>query len=157
MLWQLSGISPDGDLLEGAVWASRLMADEIGDVGLPFLSLGRAAARVLPAGGSPGERLRVHLAALTSGAESARRDLVRIAGWTERARSATLGIKGNNPSKIIATLRDRPLSSTATIERTAGISRDTAERLLARLQEMGLVREVTGAKRFRIWAARTGS
>ncbi len=43
------------------------------------------------------------------------------------------------------------------IEQAAGISRDTAERLLARMQDMGLVREITGASRFRIWAARTYS
>ena len=39
------------------------------------------------------------------------------------------------------------------IEARAGISRDTAERLLARLRDLGLAREVTGGRRFRLWAA----
>ena len=37
--------------------------------------------------------------------------------------------------------------------RSCAISRDTAERLLARLERMGLVREATGTRRFRLWAA----
>lgn len=38
-------------------------------------------------------------------------------------------------------------------EECAGISRMTAERLLARMQEMVLIREVTGSRWFRVWRA----
>lgn len=44
--------------------------------------------------------------------------------------------------------------STAMVATAAGSSRDTAERLLARMAASGLVRELTGARRFRLWAAR---
>ena len=42
------------------------------------------------------------------------------------------------------------------VEAEAGISRITAERMLNRLAQMGLTREVTGGSRFRFWAANLG-
>ncbi|QDA36969.1 DUF1403 family protein (plasmid) [Paracoccus liaowanqingii] len=39
------------------------------------------------------------------------------------------------------------------METRAGISRPTAERMLKRLNELGLTREVTGNRRFRLWTA----
>lgn len=47
----------------------------------------------------------------------------------------------------------QPLMTTAMVEEQAGISRDTAERLLRGMQRDGLVREVTGTRRFRLWTA----
>ncbi|MDF3607057.1 hypothetical protein PE067_13495 [Paracoccus sp. DMF-8] len=43
---------------------------------------------------------------------------------------------------------------TADVATRAGVSRITAERLLARMQAMGLIREATGATRYRLWAAK---
>ena len=54
---------------------------------------------------------------------------------------------------MITALAAQPLVSAATVEESAGISRMTAKRLLARMQEMGLIREVTGSRRFRVWSA----
>lgn len=54
----------------------------------------------------------------------------------------------------LAVLAAHPLLLTADVARRARVSRITAERVLARLQDMGLIREATGAIRFRLWAAK---
>ena len=56
-------------------------------------------------------------------------------------------------ARVIAELAAQPLLSAAMLEAQTGISRDTAERLLARLRDLGLAREITGARRFRLWTA----
>ncbi len=151
MLWRLADLSPDGAAIEGAVWAARDMARAM--PGLAFLPLGRHGRAIWADGGPPKGRLSRHLAALARGAEDACRMLDRLADWAQAAREATATIKGQNPARIIAALAAHPVLHTAQVEELAGISRDTAERLLSRMRAMGLVREITGARRFRLWAA----
>ncbi|MDO5703557.1 MAG: helix-turn-helix domain-containing protein [Paracoccus sp. (in: a-proteobacteria)] len=151
LVWRLAGLSPVEDVVEGAVWAGRAMAERCG--ALSFLPMGAAGRRVWTRGGPPEVRLAAHLRAVTEGAEAARLWLIRLRDWALRAKSATARIKGDSAARIIEALLRHPLALTATIETEAGISRDTAERLLARMQIMGLVREVTGTRRFRIWGA----
>ena len=52
----------------------------------------------------------------------------------------TSRIKGTNPARVIAALVATPLVTAAMVAESAQVSRDTAERLLARLASMGLVR-----------------
>lgn len=151
MLWRLADLSPDGAAIEGAVWAARDMARAT--PALAFLPLGRHGRAIWADGGLPERRLSRHLAAVAQGAEDACRMLDRLADWAETAREATAAIKGSSPARIIAALAAHPVLHTAQVEELAAISRDTAERLLSRMRGMGLVREITGARRFRLWAA----
>ncbi|MDQ1902453.1 hypothetical protein RAH32_18695 [Paracoccus sp. WLY502] len=151
MLWRLADLSPDGAAIEGAVWAARDMARAV--PGLSFLPLGSHGRAIWADGGPARQRLSRHLAALARGTEDACRMLDRLADWAQSAREATATIKGRNPARIIAALAAHPILHTAQVEELAGISRDTAERLLSRMRTMKLVREITGARRFRLWAA----
>lgn len=151
MLWRLADLSPDSAAIEGAVWAARDMA--CATPGLVFLPLGRHGRAIWADGGPPAQRLSRHLAAVAQGTTDACRLLDRIADWTRAACEATDTIKGQNPARIIAALAAHPVLHTAQVEELAGISRDTAERLLSRMRRMGLVREITGARRFRLWVA----
>ncbi|WP_192877787.1 hypothetical protein [Paracoccus sp. SY] len=151
MLWRLAELSPDGAAIEGAVWAARDMARAL--PGLSFLPLGRHGRAIWADGGPARQRLSRHLAAVAQGTADACRMLDRIAAWSETAREATATIKGRNPARVIEALAAHPVLYTAQVENLAGISRDTAERLLSRMQTMGLVREITGTKRFRLWSA----
>ena len=151
MLWRLAELSPDDAAIEGAVWAARDMARAT--PGLAFLPLCRHGRAIWADGGPPEARLSRHLVALARGAEDACRMLDRLADWAQSAREATAAIKGQNPARIIAALAAHPVLHTAQVEDLAGISRDTAERLLSRMRKMGLVREITGARRFRLWVA----
>ena len=149
--WRLCGLSAPEALSESACWTARDMAT--GCEGLSFVPLGRHGRGVWIDGGPPGDRLRRHLSAVIHGTTEARQELARLADWRARAMLATARIKGDNPARVIAELAAHPLLSAAMIEGRAGISRDTAERLLARLRDLGLAREVTGGRRFRLWAA----
>lgn len=149
--WRLAELSAPECLTEPACWTGRDMAE--GCEALSFVPLGRAGRRVWIDGGPPAERLRRHLEAVLQGATEARRELRRVADWAARAQDAIAAIKGENPGRVIAVLAAHPLMTTAMVETATGISRDTAERLLARMQAMGIVREITGARRYRLWAA----
>ena len=148
--WALSDLSRDEGKVEGAVWSAGIMAADCS--ALPFVPLGGAARRLLHQGGPPAERLRAHCLAVLEGASAAGTLLHRLQDWSERAETLTAHIKGDGPARIIAALLAHPQALTSTIEIAAGTSRDTAERLLARLAGMGLVRELTGARRFRMWS-----
>lgn len=151
MLWRLAALSPDGAAIEGAVWAARDMARAT--PGLAFLPLGRHGRAIWADGGPPEQRLSRHLAAAQQGASDACRLLDRITDWARAACRATATIKGQNPARIVAALAAHPVLHTAGVADLAVISRDTAERLLVRMQRLGLVREITGTRRFRLWSA----
>ncbi|MDO5647253.1 helix-turn-helix domain-containing protein [Paracoccus sp. (in: a-proteobacteria)] len=139
--WRLSGLSPDDDVAEGATLTARLMARDC--VALPFVPVARAGLRL---GGGAADRLRDHLHAVQAAATAARHDLMRLRDWAARP------VRGN-AARIIAALLAHPIATTQMVEQAAGVSRDTAERHLARLAADGHVRELTGNSRFRLWAA----
>ncbi|SCY97016.1 HTH DNA binding domain-containing protein [Paracoccus tibetensis] len=73
--------------------------------------------------------------------------------WAVEAREATTGIRGENADRVIAVFAACPLVSAEDVAAGAGISRVTAERMLNRVTAMGVIREITGAARFRLWRA----
>ncbi|MDS9469132.1 hypothetical protein RGQ15_16325 [Paracoccus sp. MBLB3053] len=149
--WRIADLSSPECLVEPGTWTARDMAT--GMEALKFVPLGRAGRSVWIDGGTPADRMRRQLEAVLQGTTEARRELLRIADWALRARQATATIKGDNSARIIEALAANPLMTTAMVETATGISRDTAERLLSRMHSMGLLREVTGARRFRLWTA----
>ena len=151
LLWRQAGLSPPDRVIEPAVHAARLMAQ--GCERLSFAPLGPAGRRVWTAGGAVEERLAAHLAALSTGARASREEIRRIEAWAAEARRATAGIRGENAGRVIAVLAARPLASAEDVAAGAGISRMTAERMLNRMTELGVIREITGASRFRLWRA----
>ncbi|MFV0384393.1 hypothetical protein [Paracoccus sp. (in: a-proteobacteria)] len=151
MVWRLSDLSPVDDLVEAATWAARHMARCC--EALRFVPMGRHGRQVWTDTGDPATRLERHLTALSEGSAEARLHLVRVGEWAADALRRTAPIKGSNPARVIAALAAQPLMTTAMVEEATGASRDTAERLLARMYDMGLVRELTGTRRFRLWAA----
>lgn len=149
--WPLAGLSRDEDLAEAASFAARVAAADLDR--LPFAPLGVAGRRVWRDSGPVPDRLACWLAAFHAGANHARAEAMRLDAWAARAREATAFIKGDTPARVIAALRSAPLMTTEMVEQDIGASRNTAERMLARLLDMGLIREITGTRRFRLWAA----
>ncbi|MBM3606529.1 MAG: DUF1403 family protein [Alphaproteobacteria bacterium] len=152
-LWRGAGLSPAGQVVEPSVWSARHMAAGADD--LRFVPLGRHGRRIWTGYGPPEDRLAAHLAALRDGVQEARAQILHIRNWTQRACSTTAAIKGDNAARVIAVLAAQPLVSAMEVETLAGISRPTAERMLKRLTDLGLAREVTGHRRFRLWAVAT--
>lgn len=147
-LWPRLGVS--GSLLEAAVTGARLAARDAPGIGFTPIA---PARRLWTAEAAPTAHLRDWLRAVRNGAQTARLELTRLLHWQERALEATAAIKGRNSERLIAALLARPMLLTEEAARLAGVSRDTAERQLARMEKLGVIREVTGARRFRIWAA----
>lgn len=148
-LWRLAGLSDPDDLMEPATAAARIAAQENRLLGFAPLAPGRGAWSL----GAKPARFGDWLAAIRSGAQTAMMELNRVEAWARTARSATATIKGDTPAKLIAALAARPVLTTEAAATLTGISRDSAERVLAKLHAMGIAREITGAKRFRLWSA----
>ncbi|MTH64187.1 helix-turn-helix domain-containing protein [Paracoccus shanxieyensis] len=149
--WRIADLSAPECLVEPACWTARDMAT--GCEALRFVPLGRHGRGVWIDGGPARGRVARQLAAAEAGAVEARRELLRVIHWAARALQAVAPIKGENAARVVEALAAHPLMSTAMVEEATGTSRDTAERLLARMQAMGLIREITGARRFRLWTA----
>lgn len=149
-LWRLTDLSPDGHQLERTCWAARIMAEGAGP--LVMVPMGQWGRRVWMTGGDAEGFLGAWCGTVSAGCDEGFRTVQRLVAWSARAKRATARIKGGNAILAIDTLMAHPVLSAMAMESTTGLSRDTAERLLARLHGMGLVREVTGGKRFRLWA-----
>jgi Fic family protein len=63
--------------------------------------------------------------------------------------TAGLGRAAGNGHKVLETLFDRPIVSVADIESMTGTSYAAANKLVARLTELGILQEVTGYSRNR--------
>ncbi|MDH2328917.1 helix-turn-helix domain-containing protein, partial [Cereibacter sp. SYSU M97828] len=73
--------------------------------------------------------------------------------WQQRALAGMADLGGSNPARLIAALAARPYATAEDLAHAASVSRDTAERLLPKLHARGLLREITGRGRYRLWAA----
>lgn len=149
--WPLAGLSPDEDLMEPACFAARIATARLDN--LPFAPLGQAGRRIWRPGGTVADRLSAWLDAIRDGALGARAEALRLDDWVARATQTTARMRGDTAARVIAALRAVPVMTTEMVEQDIGASRDTAERVLARLHGMGLIREITGTRRFRLWAA----
>ena len=155
-LWPLAGIGPGGDLLEGAVIAARIAAEDGqggGQGGAIFGPVAMGGAGGLRRGGSPDERLACWLDGMEHAARIATRRIDRIESWREQAIAATRALSGRTSPRLIEALRDWPLVSAPMAGRLTDASRAAVQRNLAWMQERGLVVEVTGQGRFRMWRA----
>jgi hypothetical protein len=134
--------------LEAAVLAARIAAAD--PAAAPFLPLAFAGDRALRATGPVADRLRLWLA----GAETATRAMLahldRLALWEARALSAA---STTHARALVAACASRPQITAADAAALTGASRATAQRQLASFTSTGLLRELTGQGRFRVWTA----
>lgn len=150
-LWSLAGLGQSGDRMEAAVTAGRIAASE--GRGAVFAPLAMGGAGGLRASGAPAERLVRWLDGMETACLTAMRYMDDIEDWSARAKSATVSLSGKTPPALCRVLTEWPLVSAPMAERLTGSSRAAAQRNLAWMATQGLIREVTGQGRFRIWKA----
>ena len=75
--------------------------------------------------------------------DSFRQDLTRI---------HTLGRRAGSVLRVHETLKSRPVCSIRNMQERTGLSFPTASNSITLLEEMGIVREITGRKRGRVYA-----
>ena len=150
-LWSLAGLGQSGDRMEAAVTAGRIAASE--GRGAVFAPLAMGGAGGLRAGGAPAERLVRWLDGMETAYLTAMRHLDDIEAWSARAKAATVALSGRTPPILCQALTEWPLVSAPMAEQLTGSSRAAVQRNLVWMEVQGLIREVTGQGRFRMWKA----
>ena len=150
-LWSLAGLGLQVEGLGAAVTAVRIAASE--GKGAVFAPLAMGGAGGLLTGGPPAARLARWLDGMVTGCLTAMRHLDDIEAWAARAEAEMTPLSGKTPRGLRAILTEWPLISAPMAEALAGASRAAVQRNLAWMQQHGLVREITGQERFRMWCA----
>ena len=150
-LWCLAGLGQHGDQIEAAVSASRIAASD--GRGAIFAPLAMGGAGGLRAGGPPADRLARWLEEMETACLTAMRHLGDIEAWSVRAETGMSPLSGRTPPVLRAVLTEWPLVSAPMAEALTGASRAAVQRNLAWMEARGLIREVTGQGRYRMWRA----
>ena len=148
-LWSLAGLSQNGNRMEAAVTAGRMAASEA--KGAIFAPLAMGGAGGLRANGTPIERLARWLDSIKVATLTAMRHLDDIEAWLTRAENVMAPLSGRTPPALRSVLTDWSLVSAPMAEALTGASRAAVQRNLAWMEERGLIREVTGQGRFKMW------
>ncbi|TGD62191.1 hypothetical protein EYC08_16715 [Tabrizicola sp. WMC-M-20] len=148
-LWSLAGLGQQGDQIEAAVTAARIAASE--GKGAVFAPLAMGGAGGLRAAGSPADRLARWLDGMETACLNAMRHLDDIEEWSTRAETMMTPLSGRTPPALRTVLTEWPLVSAPMAETMTGTSRAAVQRNLAWMETHGLIREVTGQGRYRMW------
>ena len=148
-LWSLAGLGQQGDQIEVAVTAARIAANE--GKGAVFAPLAMGGAGGLRAGGPPADRLARWLEGMETACLTAMRHLDDIEAWSARAETEMTLLSGKTPRALRAVLTEWPIVSAPMAEALTDVSRAAVQRNLAWMQAQGLVREMTGQGRYRMW------
>ena len=148
-LWSLAGLGQQGDQIEAAVTAARITASD--GKGANFAPLAMGGAGGVRASGLPPERLARWLDGMETACLTAMRHLDYIETWSARTEAEMSSLSGKTPPALRAVLTEWPLLSAPMAEALTGTSRAAVQRNLTWMEERGLVREVTGQGKFRMW------
>lgn len=154
-LWELAGISGQGAaaMIEAQVTAARLAA-AAGRGGALFLPVLLGGPLTLRRDGPPEVQLARWLAGAEQAVLAALLHLDRLAAWRNRAETALASLTGRTPPRLVSALAGWPMASAPMAEALTGSSRAAVQRNLDIMADAGLIREVTGQGRYRMWAAK---
>ena len=148
-LWRLAGLGGHGDQIEATVTASRIAASD--GSGAIFAPLAMGGAGGQRASGLPTERLARWFDGMNSAILTAMRTLDDIEAWTLRAENVMARLSGCTPVALRKLCAEWPMVSAPMAEAMTGASRAAVQRNLAWMEASGLIREVTGHGRYRMW------
>lgn len=154
-LWHVAELSPVDDSLEAAVTASRVAITELAPSGsMPgaiFAPIAMGGGGGFRAIGDPPARLARWLNAMESATFAALRRLEEIEAWAAAAERAMTPLSGKTPPMLRNLFASWPLVSVQMAEKLTGTHRATVQRNIDWMDEQGLIREVTGQGRYRMW------
>lgn len=154
-LWHVAELSQIDDPLEAAVTAARIAVADLASArsapGAIFAPIAMSGGGGLRATGEPAARLARWLNAMESGVFAALRRLEEIEAWAANAERQMTPLSGKTPPMLRDLFTSWPLVSVQMAERLTGAHRATVQRNIDWMEEKGLVREVTGQGRYRMW------
>jgi hypothetical protein len=150
--WRGLALSQPGVALEPYV-AAMALAARAGRGGAPFAPLGRVGA-AFGEGAGAAERLAHWYAEIEAGAEAALLTVERLADWEARALEGVGDLSGRTPRRLVDALSRRFALSAQGAATATEVSVSAAVRNMMLLERRGLLREMTGRGRFRLWSAR---
>lgn len=141
-----------GQDTEAAIIAARHAAS-MGRGGAVFMPLALSGPGALRGAGDPEEKLSAWIGGAGQAALAALLHLDRVSSWEQRAREATQDLSGRTPPVLITALTAWPMVSAPLAEKLTSASRAAVQRNIDRFSRRGLIREVTGQGRYRVWTA----
>lgn len=152
--WRALG-PPGAADLEAAVLGMRHAAGaaRAPGQGALFLPLAQTGTEALRGQGDPRARLAAWLRGAERATLAALLHLDRVATWRQRVDEAIADLSGRTPHALVALLEAWPLVSASLAEAETGASRAAVQRNLDRLEQRGVIREITGQGRYRFWVA----
>ncbi len=148
-LWSLAGLGQQGDRMEAAVTAARIAVSE--EKGAVFAPVAMGGTGGLRTGGPPADRLARWLEGMDTACLTGMRHLDDIEAWSARAEIAMTSLSGKTPRSLRAAFTEWPLVSAPMAEALTSSSRAAIQRNLSWMEAQGLVRELTGQGRYRMW------
>lgn len=152
-IWSLAGLGQHGDRMEAAVTAARIATSE--GRGAIFAPLAMGGAGGLRAGGPPAGRMTRWLDGMETACLTAMRHIDDTEAWSARTKAEMTTLSGRTPAALRDVLAEWPHVSAPMAEVLTGASRAAVQRNLAWMEARGLIHEVSGQGRYRMWRART--
>ncbi|RWR30454.1 hypothetical protein D2T29_12340 [Sinirhodobacter populi] len=153
-LWRTLADRPDhAREIEAAVIGARLAMANAGQH-LGFVPISLAGSKPLTASGSVERKLAGWIAGIHASILSALLTLERLRQWKSGATVAIEDLNGRIPMLLIGIFSHHPMIAGPQIEEESGASQAAVQRNLKIFHDRGLIREVTGQGRFRVWTAR---
>lgn len=153
--WRMLG-APQTREMEAAILAARhagQMARRSG-AGALFLPLAQGGPGTFRSDGPPVRKLATWIAGATQATLAALLHLERLEVWQDRARADIADLSGRTPARLLECLMRWPHVSAALVEAETGASRAACQRNLDMFTTRGIIREVTGQGRYRVWTAK---
>lgn len=150
--WKMAGAERDARDIEGGVTAARLAGEKLGR-GALFLPLALGSGTALRGQGTVLARLAAFLRGAEQASLSALMMIERMTDWEERVREALKDCSGRTPGELVQVFARWPMVSAPMAEEHVGASRAAVQRNLDLMTARGVIREITGQGRYRIWTA----
>lgn len=149
-MWQAIEVTGRSSLYEGAVVAQKMgRYSERNFLGL--LPLASAGHPVFQRVGTIEERLARWIKGATNASLRCLLEIERVEDWYERASPVIESRRGGNLALTRQLFVDYPMISSELMTDRLDVSHATAMRLIESFTSAGLVEEVTGYSRFRLW------
>jgi hypothetical protein len=139
--------------IEAAVLAA-CHAASMGQRHIVFLPLAMAGVGGLQASGSAHTRLAAWISGAQAAVLAGLQQVERLRLWHETARRVVQDLGGRTPLLLVDLFATWPMISAPMAQAHSHASRAAVQRNLDKLAAQGLIREMTGQGRYRVWAAK---